>query len=477
MSFLTALFDAYGGYGQGRQQRFQDTLAQQQEADYQKQTAIKEATYREAAKQMLANQNINPSTATWNPQTLQFEGGKPYDMPKGWEVVPSDPTQAMNHWARLMSIYLQQARGGSDAMNVAGQMYTGAASQAAADQRYQQQIGMEYLRAQNSQYLEYMRERFRGGEDALNRDQALQIHQDEIAVRTALHNSFTPGELYNASIKSPEAAVKTFDTQLGRYREDAKTVIAQLSKNNQSAQSKYQDTPQPNMTAFSTNLMAAIDLVERNPGQLKNVIGSIRKHQADYNNDQGAKDGMSDDQAAAAIQILSNVGNAANGRAAAQRTVTTIGNAVQQGTFMDQYGASAYGGAGGAGGAGGGGGYDYGGSDDGSNPTKRGKIAPRQIWNMVRGAGASPREATILTAIAMAESGGNPGAVNPTDNDGTQTSWGLFQISDGTHRVLPGWNDPAKNVQMALGKLRSQGLRAWGTYTSGAYRQYLPGSG
>jgi hypothetical protein len=475
MSFFTALADAYGGYGAGRQQRFTDTLAQQQQATQQRyadvasrEAQVKEATYREAAKQMLQNQNIDPATATWNPQSLQFEGGKPYAMPKGWEVVPSDPQQAANHWSRLMSMYLQQGRGSSDAMSLASQMYGGAQQQIAADTRYQQQLGLEYLRQQNSQWLEYARERFHGNEDQLNRDQAMQIHQDEVTVRQSLHNSFTPGELYNASIKSPEAALKTFDSQLGRYREDAKTVIGNLSKSNQSAASKYRDQPQPDMTGYSQKLMAAISLAEQNPGHVNNIIASIKKHQADYNNDDGAKDGMSDDQAAAAIQIISNVANAARGRAAAQNTVDRIGKSVRQGTFMQQYG-----------GGGDYGGGDDGGSDDGSNPTKGGaKLAPRQIWDMVRRAGASPREATILSAIAMAESGGDPGAVNPTDNNGQQTSWGLFQISDGTHRVLPGWNDPQKNVQMAIAKLRSRrGFRHWGTYTTGAYRRYLPGGG
>jgi hypothetical protein len=91
--------------------------------------------------------------------------------------------------------------------------------------------------------------------------------------------------------------------------------------------------------------------------------------------------------------------------------------------------------------------------------------------------GATPQEATTLAAVAYAESGGNPGNVNPTDNGGKQTSWGLFQVSDGTHNEPPGWNDPETNTRMAIAKLRSQGLKAWGTYNTGAYRQYLPQAG
>src|SRR5271170_4229268 len=82
--------------------------------------------------------------------------------------------------------------------------------------------------------------------------------------------------------------------------------------------------------------------------------------------------------------------------------------------------------------------------------------------------------ASLMAAIALAESGGNPLATNPTDNNGTQTSWGLFQISNGTHsEVSSSWSDPGTQVQLAIGKLEGQGLSAWGTYDSGAYKQYL----
>jgi hypothetical protein len=85
--------------------------------------------------------------------------------------------------------------------------------------------------------------------------------------------------------------------------------------------------------------------------------------------------------------------------------------------------------------------------------------------------------ATLMAAIALAESSGNPEAVNATDNGGTQSSYGLWQISTGTHTPpASNWNDPTVNAHLAIGKLNSQGLGAWGTYTSGAYRQYLGGA-
>lgn len=82
--------------------------------------------------------------------------------------------------------------------------------------------------------------------------------------------------------------------------------------------------------------------------------------------------------------------------------------------------------------------------------------------------------APLMAAIAEAESGGNPNAYNPDDNDGTQSSFGLWQVSTGTHAPpSPQWADPAVNAQLAVGTYQGQGLKAWGTYDSGAYRAYL----
>jgi hypothetical protein len=93
-------------------------------------------------------------------------------------------------------------------------------------------------------------------------------------------------------------------------------------------------------------------------------------------------------------------------------------------------------------------------------------------------AGGSRALAPLMAAIALAESGGNPAANNYTDNGGAQTSWGLWQVSNGTHS-WPGSqdpNEPLANARYAVAKYRAQGLGAWGTYDSGAYRQYYKGS-
>jgi hypothetical protein len=83
--------------------------------------------------------------------------------------------------------------------------------------------------------------------------------------------------------------------------------------------------------------------------------------------------------------------------------------------------------------------------------------------------------ASLMAAIAEAESSGDPDAINPTDNDGKQTSWGLWQISNGTHSsVSKEWNNPLVNAGLAIQKLENPlGLGNWGTYTSGAYKAFL----
>lgn len=90
-------------------------------------------------------------------------------------------------------------------------------------------------------------------------------------------------------------------------------------------------------------------------------------------------------------------------------------------------------------------------------------------------AGGNKAVAPLMAAIALAESSGDPNAKNATDNYGRQTSWGLWQISDGTHNeVSPNWNDPLTNAKLAVAKYNGpQGLSAWGTYTSGAYKKFM----
>lgn len=97
-----------------------------------------------------------------------------------------------------------------------------------------------------------------------------------------------------------------------------------------------------------------------------------------------------------------------------------------------------------------------------------------QLEGLWINAGGSPALAPIMAAIALGESGGDPNATNKTDNNGKQTSWGLWQLSDGTHdQPVPGILEPETNAEQAVKKYKSQGLQAWGVYTSGKYKQFL----
>lgn len=99
-----------------------------------------------------------------------------------------------------------------------------------------------------------------------------------------------------------------------------------------------------------------------------------------------------------------------------------------------------------------------------------------QLW--INAGGPKP-VAPLAAAIAEAESNGDSQAVNPYDNGGTQTSWGLWQISNGTHQPpVPNILNPAVNAQQAVSKYHGAGntFRPWGTYDSGAYTRFYKGN-
>lgn len=82
-----------------------------------------------------------------------------------------------------------------------------------------------------------------------------------------------------------------------------------------------------------------------------------------------------------------------------------------------------------------------------------------QLW---LAAGGNPADAVVAASVAMAESGGNPGAVSPTDD------FGLWQIN-GSHGVLATLN-PLGNAEAAV-SISGDGTdwSPWTTFTSGAY--------
>jgi Lysozyme like domain len=98
-----------------------------------------------------------------------------------------------------------------------------------------------------------------------------------------------------------------------------------------------------------------------------------------------------------------------------------------------------------------------------------------QLWIQ---AGGPKALAPLAAAIGEAESGGNSDALNPNDNNGTQSSFGIWQISNGTHAPpSPSWANPAVNAQLAVGKWKGAGeqFTPWGTFDSGAYKAFLSG--
>src|SRR6202035_4363377 len=98
------------------------------------------------------------------------------------------------------------------------------------------------------------------------------------------------------------------------------------------------------------------------------------------------------------------------------------------------------------------------------------------LWNQAHGAGSM---AHLMSAIALAESSGNPAARGPTDAQGNVPE-GLWQIKMPLNAAsVPGGNafNPLANAEGAVNILASQGLGAWATYGSGAYRAFMASGG
>lgn len=100
-----------------------------------------------------------------------------------------------------------------------------------------------------------------------------------------------------------------------------------------------------------------------------------------------------------------------------------------------------------------------------------------QLKKLARRAGFSAAEAGVMAAIALAESGGRINANNAGLNSDGSVDYGLWQINSvhgfDTQRLT---SDPLYNARMAYKVYKEQGLHAWTTFTSGAYKQYLNGT-
>ena len=107
-----------------------------------------------------------------------------------------------------------------------------------------------------------------------------------------------------------------------------------------------------------------------------------------------------------------------------------------------------------------------------AKPRNKHTVTLADLWTQ---AGGPRNVAPIMAAIAMAESGGRTGATNQNSN-GT-IDYGLWQINSSHTQFDPAklTSDPAYNARAAVAVYRSQGLGAWTTYTSGAYKSFMGG--
>lgn len=92
----------------------------------------------------------------------------------------------------------------------------------------------------------------------------------------------------------------------------------------------------------------------------------------------------------------------------------------------------------------------------------------RQLQDYLRAAGWPENLVVTMAAIGLAESSGNPNAVNWTSRE---HSVGLWQINLNAHPQYTDaqMRDPVQNARAALDIYNRQGLRAWGAYTDGRY--------
>lgn len=116
------------------------------------------------------------------------------------------------------------------------------------------------------------------------------------------------------------------------------------------------------------------------------------------------------------------------------------------------------------------GGHNIGWGKGGTTPS----VAAQKAAALIKKVGGTDEEARVLGAIAAAESGGNPNALN---NRG-EYSVGLWQMNMRAHGTRFGTEaqlrDPEHNARAALAlSRRSGGFRDWSVYKSGAYARYL----
>jgi len=115
-------------------------------------------------------------------------------------------------------------------------------------------------------------------------------------------------------------------------------------------------------------------------------------------------------------------------------------------------------------------------------------MAPVDILRLVLNQGFSEKDAVTLTAIAMAESGGRPGAHNPRYPDNSYGLWQInmldepgYELGKERARALKlnkyeDLTDPEINAAAMRYVYDRQGMNAWSVYKNGtgSYKYYLP---
>src|SRR4028119_153805 len=105
-------------------------------------------------------------------------------------------------------------------------------------------------------------------------------------------------------------------------------------------------------------------------------------------------------------------------------------------------------------------------------------LSAGDLQSVLRQAGGPESLLVAMAAVGLAESSGRPDALNNTP--GREYSVGLFQINMKAHGTRYGSKEalqnPLTNARAALAIYRLQGLRAWGAYTDGRYKKYMPQS-
>ena len=99
-----------------------------------------------------------------------------------------------------------------------------------------------------------------------------------------------------------------------------------------------------------------------------------------------------------------------------------------------------------------------------------------QLTQLAIQAGFPAGEAQTASAVALAESSGNPNAISVTND------FGVMQINKSAHPELFRqfiWNDPLQNMRMALVVFQQAGNKwsPWSTYKSGRYKLFMSQTG